>query len=258
MSKYYEFFKIDLIEGFHHRGAALARIGFYGGILFIFASLWKVTGKTSEMGFSPKMLVWYLGLTELLVLTYPFVHLEIEEDVRTGNLAYALMRPASYFWSRYFRAMGALCARATILGLGGGALVVLFSGGWPDHPWGLLMFPPLAVASVGVGLVFQISVGICAFWVQESSPLYWIWQKMLFILGGLILPLEIYPDWLRNAALLTPFPYMLNQPVKAVLNADAQLAARCLFVLAVWMVAALLLAAMLFARARKGLELNGG
>ena len=257
MSKYAEFFRIEFANAWRGRAALAARVGFYGVILFVFASLWRATGKSAALGDRPAMLVWYLALTEILVLSYPMVHWEIEEDVRTGALAYAMLRPASYFWSRYCRAFGALVARALVLSLGGVVFLSVF-GGVPDRPEGLWLFPPLALASVAVGLVFQVAIGICAFWLQEASPLYWIWQKCLFILGGLILPFEIYPAWLREAAMWTPFPYLLYLPVRACLSADVTLAGRCLLASVGWLGLALAIAGALFHRARKGLVLNGG
>ena len=44
------------------------------------------------------------------------------------------------------------------------------------------------------------AIGLSAFWIVDTSPVYWIWQKLAFVLGGLLLPLELYPDWLRALA----------------------------------------------------------
>jgi ABC-2 type transport system permease protein len=258
MKKYWEFFKIDFFQGLRHRGAALGKIFFYGIILFVFAKLWEVTGKSEKLALSPQTLVWYLALTELLVLCYPFLHSEIDEDVRSGNLAYSLLRPASYLWSRYFRGLGAVCARLLILVAGGIAFPFLFGSGFPEHPMGLCYFIPLALASVAVGIIFQISIGICSFWVQDSNPLYWVWQKSMFLLGGLLLPFDIYPPWLKNFAEYSPFPYLLYRPVIASLHADPVAAIRCFEMLALWFLVGVGMAFTLFHSARKSLVLNGG
>ncbi len=47
--------------------------------------------------------------------------------------------------------------------------------------------------------------------MQEIDPFNWIWEKLLFILGGLILPLAIYPRWIQKIAYYTPFPAILGQ-----------------------------------------------
>jgi ABC-2 type transport system permease protein len=54
-------------------------------------------------------------------------------------------------------------------------------------------------------------IGLSAFWLQTVDPLFWIWEKMLFMLGGLMLPLTIYPQWIQTVAYATPFPVILGE-----------------------------------------------
>src|SRR5262245_37319895 len=63
-----------------------------------------------------------------------------------------------------------------------------------------------------------IWIGLLAFWLEDVSPVYWVWQKLLFMLGGLMLPLELYPHVVQRAALFTPFPAMLALPASFMLN----------------------------------------
>ena len=39
--------------------------------------------------------------------------------------------------------------------------------------------------------------------------MYWVWQKLMFVLGGLMLPLEFYPAFIQRIAAFTPFPALL-------------------------------------------------
>ena len=45
-------------------------------------------------------------------------------------------------------------------------------------------------------------------------------EKLLFIFGGLILPLSIYPDWMQKIAHLTPFPSILGARSALALEAN--------------------------------------
>jgi ABC-2 type transport system permease protein len=108
-------------------------------------------------------------------------------------------------------------------------------------------------------VMVHVSMGLAAFWFTDVTPLYWIWQKSLFVLGGLMLPLEFYPSWLVRLGSLTPFPSVLAGPGAFVLGRATTsyalpLAARLLF----WMLAAALCAQQLFGRATRRLQLNGG
>ena len=43
----------------------------------------------------------------------------------------------------------------------------------------------LGVLAGILGVLFQMLVGISAFWIKEVSPFNWIWEKLLFVFGGL-------------------------------------------------------------------------
>ena len=62
---------------------------FYGIIMLVFSRLWIVV---IESGALPEdrlaELLWYLAVTEWVVLSLPLIHLQIEADVRRGDIAY--------------------------------------------------------------------------------------------------------------------------------------------------------------------------
>lgn len=258
MNKYLEFVKIEFQQGLKHRGATIGRFGFYGVVLFVFSQLWKVVATKSSIQLSSIDMLWYLAMTELIVLSFPLVHLEIEEDVRSGNLAYFLVRPYSYLGARYARAVGSLLSRYLILVGAGVVFAYLFSGGWPSHPSSLWIFVPLSLLSCLVGLVFHVMIGVISFWIQDCSPIYWVWQKLGFVLGGMIFPLDIYPEWLQSIAFATPFSAFLYEPAMAALRADYGLAGLVVLKLAFWWLVAVSLVSCVFVKARQGLAINGG
>jgi hypothetical protein len=43
-------------------------------------------------------------------------------------------------------------------------------------------------------LAFCALIGLCAFFLESTSPVYWLCEKLSFAFGGLMLPLDLYPD----------------------------------------------------------------
>ena len=80
----------------------------------------------------------------------------------------------------------------------------------------------------------RVAIGLCAVWLQDCSPVYWIWQKCAFILGGLLLPLEIYPPWLREIALWTPFSAIMHGPGRMAFGWQPEVAALVAVKLLLW------------------------
>jgi ABC-2 type transport system permease protein len=234
-------------------------MAFYAVILFIFSRLWEVVVARGAVGdLSMKELLWYLAVTEWVMLSMPLVHMQIEADVRRGDIAYLLPRPISYLGSRMAESVGDFLLRATSLAVAGCALASWMVGGLPEDPRGLLLALPLGLMAGWVGLCFHAAVGLCAVWLQDCSPVYWIWQKCAFILGGLMLPLEVYPDWLRELALWTPFSAILHGPGRMVFGWQPELAAWVALKLLFWGVVATALLMFVYRRALGALEVNGG
>jgi ABC-2 type transport system permease protein len=257
--KYAGFAWIAVRQGLVDRGALLGRLGFYAVILLIFSKLWGVVGERGALhGASVRDLLWYLAITEWVMLSLPWIHLHIESDVRSGDIAYRLPRPVSYLGGRLAESAGDFLLRAFTLGAAGGLLATWMVGGLPDDPRGLLLAVPLGLLAGWVGLCFHAAIGLCAVWLQDCSPVYWIWQKLAFILGGLLLPLEIYPAWLREIALWTPFSAIMHGPGRMAFGWQPDVAAVVACKLLAWSVVATGLLLWVHARALRALDVNGG
>ena len=237
------------------RGAILARCGFYVVLLVVFSQLWKAVDLKR---FSPVALLWYLALTEWLTLGTPLLYMDIEEDVRRGDIAYRIARPASYLWMRLAESAGDLLVRLLFLAVVGFSCAWLFSGSLPADPRGLLLAVPLVFLATLVLLMMQAAVGLSAFWLQDASPVYWIWQKLMFVFGGLLFPLDIYPSWLRAIAMWTPFEPLVYGCGRMAFGYDPAAALEVGLKIVGWGVLFGAFLAWLYARGLRILNVNGG
>ena len=106
--------------------------------------------------------------------------------------------------------------------------------------------------------MFQAAIGCLAVWMQDVSPIYWVWQKAAFLLGGLVLPLSLYPDWLHAIARWSPFAALLYGPGRMASGFDARTALEVAALVGGWSVVAVLLVRGLHARAMRVIDVNGG
>ena len=67
-------------------------------------------------------------------------------------------------------------------------------------------------------------VGTLAFFLESSTAIFEIWLVAFMLLSGYLVPLELFPAWLRDLATALPFRYTLAFPVE-VLTGMAQGAA---------------------------------
>ncbi len=77
-------------------------------------------------------------------------------------------------------------------------------------------------------------------------------------MGGLMLPLELYPAWLQRIAAWTPFAPLLNGPGRMAFGLAPERAAQTAAALVIWGVLAALLLTLLYRRGLRALDVNGG
>jgi ABC-2 type transport system permease protein len=152
-----------------------------------------------------------------------------------------------------------LCVRMPAIGAAAFAWAYAFTGTVPAAS-ALLVLVPVAFLAALLLTSLHVGIGLAAFQLTEVSPLHWVTQKSLFVLGGLMLPLEVYPEWLRRLAAATPFPSMLASPAGLLLGPSplpvevVSLGLR----LVLWLCLTLFVWSALFRRATRSLELGGG
>lgn len=259
LCKYAAVARIAIQRELASRTALAARFALYAVLLFIFSKLWQVVGERRAVEISSSRdLLWYLAITEWIVLSGPPVHLQIQRDVEHGTIATLLPRPMSYLGFRLAEYFGDFLLGSTVIGLGGFTLTWLLTGGLPEDPRGLLVALPFGILAGYLALVFQALIGLSSVWLTDSTPLYWIWQKCAFILGGLMLPLELYPAWLRSIAQVSPFAALLHGPGRMAFGWQPELALQIALELLLWSIASTALLVWVYGRARRALEVSGG
>lgn len=257
LRKYWAFTRVAFGEQRSQRGELNARGLFFCVILAVYAALWRAASEAGlPLANRPHLLVWYLAVTEWVLLSAPLRHLEIQEDVRRGDVAYQLSRPVAYPRALLAQCLGTLLVRAPLLGVVAFAAAALYTGEVP-HWSALALAVPFGFAASLVLAQLYLILGLCAFWLRDATPVYWVCGKLSFILGGLMLPLELYPRWLQRLAACTPFPSLLSGPGGFVLHETCDVAGLALR-LALWSLALFGLLELVFWRATRALELSGG
>lgn len=256
--KYWALSRIAAVQTATERGELYGRTLFFAAILAVFTALWRAVAEAGmPLSARPAQMVWYLAASEWILLSTPARHLEIQEEVRRGDVAYQLPRPVAFPRATLAQCAGILAVRAPVLGVVAFGCAFLFTGTAPSLRT-VAWLVPFGLAASLVLAVLYLALGLVSFWLTDATPLYWVLGKLLFILGGLMLPLELYPQWLQSIARFTPFPYLLAGPAGFLIRAPGPAAFTLAACLAFWAVASCALVELLFWRARRSLELGGG
>jgi ABC-2 type transport system permease protein len=186
----------------------LGRVIFYLLILVVLAALWDKVSAEQVTPLAallpPAGLAVYVGITEWVTLSVVAIQQRLEDDIRNGALEPYLLRPKSYLLQRVAPAMGETMVRLAVLGVAG--LAALAISGRP-LPAASVLLALLFLGTMGcvLGMLLYVLVGLAAFWMRRVLPAMLIVQKLSFLLGGLVAPISLYPDWLYGFAKATPF-----------------------------------------------------
>ncbi|MET0387564.1 MAG: ABC-2 family transporter protein [Polyangiales bacterium] len=259
MTKYLAFVRLGVLRALSERGELYGRSLFAPMILGVFTALWRAVGESGMPSDAPPhRLVWYLAATEWITLSVPLVHTSVQEDVRRGDIAVQLPRPVSYVGAVMSQALGLLLVRASVLGVVLYVCAIAFTGRLPPMA-AIAYVVPFGLAAQALLTSCFVLMGILAFWLDEVTPLHWVWQKSMFVLGGLSLPLEIYPSWLVEIGSFTPFPWLLAGPATFMLKGpSADHATQLGWHLVFWFAVTLWSLQWLFSLATRRLQVNGG
>jgi len=258
--KYLAIARVAFWQRLSERAVLVGRIGFYFLVLLVFSCVWRTlfaAHPEQARGGTAGDYVWYLAVTEWIMLSQPSLHLDIEADVHSGDIAYQLARPMSYVGGKLAEGLGDLLLRLLTLAPFGLLFARLFSGQWAD-PLALCCAALVGALAAAVLLLAYAGIGLCAFWLHDTTPVYLVWQKLMFVLGGLMVPLSLYPEWLQVLARYLPFASFLYAPGRLVLDGRASFDWGLLLELCGWLVLGALSVAGLERLGRRSIEIQGG
>lgn len=226
-----------------------ARTLFVAVILFVFSRIWSLVYRSSGTdqlaGLSLVEMLWYLGVGQALVMSAPTSTEDIDDDVRTGRVGVLLVRPVTYAGLRLSEAIGSRIVRLSVHLVAVTLVMAVIVGPGGPTLRGIALFT-LALPMVFVldALGFLL-VGFLSFWLDSTTGVWLMYRRVVLMLGGLLIPLDLLPEWFRRLCHVLPFETMIYGPARLFVSGRPdllrelwmrQLAAVLVLGLAVWCV----------------------
>ena len=121
LRKYNAVLRVSVASSLAYVYEVLFRSLFLIVLMFVFGQLWKTTytarGVSLLGGFSINDMIWYLAAAETIATSMPQLTRRIDEDVRSGRLAYLLGRPYNYVLYNFAQYLGERLVRFCINGV---------------------------------------------------------------------------------------------------------------------------------------------
>ncbi len=194
----------------------------------IMLALWSAVALDGPVGRfgQPQFVAYFLATFVVRQLTGAWVSWEMNFEVRQGTLAMRLLRPIHPLWSYAVENLAALPMR--LLVAGPVAVIALFIVGRSQLSKDPVIWLIWCVAMLGAWLVTFLAnliVGCLALYMESSLKLMDLWLALFFVFSGYLVPVELFPSWLRTIAEWMPFRYQIGFPVELIIGSLDRLAA---------------------------------
>ncbi len=199
------------------RSGLLVAAFFYLVVAAMLSELWKAAAEANGgavAGYSATALVWYIATSEAVTIPLPMRLMEdIGDDITNDTYAIELLRPVSPLVVRISGQIGAMLPRLAAC-VTVGSVLALLSGGRPVSVLALALAVPSMLLALVLNLVTQHAFAASAFWVRDTKGTWFLYQKLVFVTGGMLLPLEVLPDALETICRWLPFMAMAYAPAR--------------------------------------------
>jgi ABC-2 type transport system permease protein len=245
-------------RAFGSRTSLLALSVLYLVIAGTMGALWRVAASGnggSIAGYTGLQLTWYLAVAEAVTVSLHSRLIErIGDDVADGAVAVELLRPASVVGVRLASELGSCLPRLAVTAAFGVGLATI-TGGAPAAGLGLVLAVPSMLLAVSANLAAQHAVAALSFWSRDARSAWFLYQKLVFILGGMLIPIQLLPPGLRSICSCLPFISMAYAPARLAAGfVEPQLLALQLG----WLVVLLAAAVLAFRAGERRLQVVGG
>ncbi|MDX1642992.1 MAG: ABC-2 family transporter protein [Thermoanaerobaculia bacterium] len=189
---------------------------------FLWLAIFDYTGAETLGGFTFEGMVLYYVLAILLgrLVRGQERDLAVAQDIYQGTLTKFLLYPSDYFGFKYAAHLGDLVpGLIQLLLFGAVSLIVLELP--PDlgiTPATVVMAAVLVAVANLLTFLLRFTIMLIAFWADNVWSLNVMLRFSSELLGGLMLPLSLFPEWARAALAWTPFPYLFYVPVMTLLG----------------------------------------
>ena len=224
LGKYGAVLQMSITNNIAYAGEVLFRGLFLVVLVFVFIQLWQtmygVLGVPTIGGYTISQMIWYFAFAEAIVLSAPRLANRIDQEVKSGDLAYRLNKPYNYVLYLAADYLGERLVRFALCLLIGTSLCVLLVGPLGFSLAGVLATLLLVLGAWALDFLVVCALGLLAFWVEDTFAFILIYSRLLLLLGGTMVPLQIFPDWIRQIAEWLPFSYIVYGPARSWVQFD--------------------------------------
>ena len=103
----------------------------------------------------------------------------------------------------------------------------------------------------------RIAISIISFWIEDSTPFHWVYDKIILVLGTLF-PIEMFPEFIRPIIKCTPIFVVTYGPAKLIIDFSIENFIQIFIAQILYLAISIIVVGFLYKKWVKKLNVNGG
>jgi ABC-2 type transport system permease protein len=240
--------------------AGLATQLFWGLIrVLIFTAFYR--SNTDSQPLALPDTITYLWLTQAtFALTFLRIDTDVQGMIRTGTVAYEMLRPVDLYFYWFSRAVAARIVPTLLRAMPLALIAVPYLGmGLPASFGAGVAFLVSMIGAVCVASACTVLMTISLLYTISGEGVVRIAPTLAMIFSGMLVPLPLLPKWAQTLCEILPFSGLLDYPCRLYIGHIPAPQAILVFAHQILWTALLILVGRLFlARATRRLVVQGG
>ena len=237
-------------------------IGFTFIIIILFNLYQYIYSDPNELinGYNMSQMVWYVIITELLwsILGGSRIAKKIAADVKTGNVTYNINKPYNYVGYCLASNIGDMFIKYIFYTLFALGLGIIFIGHFPSLDIiGILVYIIVSCLALTISILLITSIGLISFFIEDASPLYWLYSKFILVLGT-IFPIEFFPVIMQKILSFSPIYVVSYGPARLFVNFNYVDAVNIFCAQIIYIFLGYTLCSFIYKKGVKKINVNGG
>lgn len=246
-----------------YRAAALAGLAtqaFWGLVrVMIYGAFYAASTRAQPMTLDE--VVTYVWLTQALLMVLPWrPDPDVEALIRSGNVAYELVRPVDLHSLWLARAAAQRTAPALLRCVPMVTLALLFFGlALPAGPASALAFAVSVLAAITLSAALTTLLSVSLLVTLHGRGVHVLTVSVVNLFSGVIVPLPLLPEWIQPLSWVLPFRGLMDTPARLYMgHLPPQAALAAVGHQLLWAAILVLAGRWLLARALRRVVVQGG
>jgi ABC-2 type transport system permease protein len=171
---------------------------------------------TAPQPISLAQAIEFIWIGQLLLQLLPWsLDKEIEAQVKTGHVAYELVRPLDLYSLWFFRSMALRLIPTAMRGFPLAFIAGLFFDLTLPVSWaagGLFSISLLFATLLSSAMTTLVVISL--FWTVSGEGIQRLLPHLTMLLSGMVIPLPLFPNWMQPVLNIQPFRGIIDIPVR--------------------------------------------